>query len=84
MIVEVMESLCALSTWPVHVIICKVMFCRKCLMRVPQMAWWWDGLWGAGVGMGTVAYVCVDGRVVCASSVGGGGAGLVVEAFMMT
>ena len=38
---------------------------------------------GVGVGMGTVAYVCVDGSVVCASSVGGGEAGLAGEAFMM-
>ena len=45
-------------------------------MRVAQMAWRWDGLCGEGVGMGTVAYVCVDGSVMCVSSVGGGGAGL--------
>ena len=53
-------------------------------MRVPQVAWRWEGLWCDGVGgLGTVVYVCVDGRVMSASLLGGVGAGLVVEAFML-
>ena len=84
MIVEVRECWCVRSTWLVHVFICKEMFCRKCLMRVPQVAWRWEGLWCDGEGsLGSVVSVCVDGCVMSASSAVGEGAGWAMEAFIV-
>ena len=53
-------------------------------MRVPQVAWRWEGLWCDGEGgLGAVVSVCVDGCVMSASSAVGGGAGWAMEAFIV-
>ena len=44
MMVEMRECWCVRSTWIVHSFICEKRVCRKCWMRVPQVAWRWEGL----------------------------------------